>query len=122
MENDKARFKDEFKQRTYKFALDVIRLMEQLTMEQASLTKAIKGEDTLLKVKFDIEMAQEVQANDAVNAVFFRDGITESFDVLHFGIGEAEGFESYPGNKMGPRGIAERDEFFHQFRGVTNVN
>jgi four helix bundle protein len=36
MENDKARFKDEFKQRTYKFALDVIRLMEQLPMEQTS--------------------------------------------------------------------------------------
>ena len=36
MQKDKAKFKDEFKQRTYKFALDVIGFMEQLPMEQTS--------------------------------------------------------------------------------------
>jgi len=36
MQNDKSKFKDEFKSRVYKFALDVIGFMEQLPMEQTS--------------------------------------------------------------------------------------
>ena len=36
MQNDKAKFKDEFKGRTYKFALDVIGFVSQLSAEQTS--------------------------------------------------------------------------------------
>jgi len=36
MQNDRAKFKDEFKSRVYKLALDVIAFMEQLPMEQTS--------------------------------------------------------------------------------------
>jgi four helix bundle protein len=36
MQNDKVEFKDEFKRRVYKLALDVIRLVDRLPVEQAS--------------------------------------------------------------------------------------
>ena len=36
MQNDKVKFKDEFKSRTYKFALDVIKFVDQLPVEQTS--------------------------------------------------------------------------------------
>jgi len=36
MQNDRAKFKDEFKGRTYKFALDVIGFVGQLSTEQTS--------------------------------------------------------------------------------------
>jgi four helix bundle protein len=36
MQNDKAKFKDEFKRRVYKFALDVIGFVDRLPVEQAS--------------------------------------------------------------------------------------
>jgi four helix bundle protein len=36
MQNDKAKFKDEFKNRVYKFALDVIRFVDRLPVEQTS--------------------------------------------------------------------------------------
>ena len=36
LQNDRSKFKDEFKSRVYKLALDVIAFMEQLPMEQTS--------------------------------------------------------------------------------------
>ncbi|MDH5364233.1 MAG: four helix bundle protein [Dehalococcoidia bacterium] len=36
MQNDKAKFKDEFKRRVYKFALDVIGFVDRLSAEQTS--------------------------------------------------------------------------------------
>jgi len=36
MQNDKAKFKDEFKNRVYRFALDVIAFVDRLPAEQAS--------------------------------------------------------------------------------------
>jgi four helix bundle protein len=36
MQNDKAKYKDEFKRRVYKFALDVIGFVDRLPMEQTS--------------------------------------------------------------------------------------
>ena len=36
MQNDKAKFKDEFQARTYRFALDVIGFVDRLPMEQTS--------------------------------------------------------------------------------------
>lgn len=36
MQNDKAKFKNEFQARTYRFALDVIGFVDQLPMEQTS--------------------------------------------------------------------------------------
>jgi hypothetical protein len=36
MQNDKAKFKNEFKGRVYKFALDVIRFVGQLSPERTS--------------------------------------------------------------------------------------
>ena len=36
MQNDKAKFKDEFKNRVYRFALDVIRFVDRLPVEQTS--------------------------------------------------------------------------------------
>ncbi len=36
MGTEKERFKDEFRQRVYKFALDIIRYVEQLPKEQTS--------------------------------------------------------------------------------------
>lgn len=36
MQNEKAKFKDEFRQRVYIFALDIIRYVEQLPKEQTS--------------------------------------------------------------------------------------
>ena len=36
MQNDKAKFKDEFKRRVYKFALDIIGFVEQLPKGQVS--------------------------------------------------------------------------------------
>jgi len=36
MQNYKAKFKDEFQTRTYRFALDVIRFVDRLPMEQTS--------------------------------------------------------------------------------------
>ena len=36
MGTEKAKFKDEFRQRVYRFALDIIRFVEQLPKEQAS--------------------------------------------------------------------------------------
>jgi len=36
MQNDKAKFKNEFKRRVYKFALDVIGFVDKLSVEQTS--------------------------------------------------------------------------------------
>ena len=36
MQNDKAKFKNEFKGRVYRFALDVIKFVDQLPAEQTS--------------------------------------------------------------------------------------
>jgi len=36
MQNDKAKFKDEFKRRVYRFALNVIGFVERLPVEQTS--------------------------------------------------------------------------------------
>ena len=36
MQNDKAKFKEEFKGRVYRFALDVIGLVDRLSVEQTS--------------------------------------------------------------------------------------
>jgi len=38
MQSDKAKFKDEFKRRVYKFALDVIGFVDRLPVEQTSRT------------------------------------------------------------------------------------
>lgn len=36
MQNDKAKFKNEFKRRVYKFGLDVIGFVDKLAVEQTS--------------------------------------------------------------------------------------
>ena len=36
MQNDRAKFKDEFKSRTYRYALDVIKFADKLPVEQIS--------------------------------------------------------------------------------------
>jgi four helix bundle protein len=36
MQNDKAKFKDEFKRRVYRFALDIIEFVDRLPVEQTS--------------------------------------------------------------------------------------
>ena len=36
VQNEKAKFKDEFRQRVYRFALDIIRYVEQIPKEQTS--------------------------------------------------------------------------------------
>jgi four helix bundle protein len=42
VQNEKAKFKDEFRRRVYKFALDVIRYVEEISKEQTS--KIISGQ------------------------------------------------------------------------------
>ena len=65
-------------------------------------------------------MTQEIQANDAINAMLLREGITQGFDVFYLGIGEAEGFESDFRNKMALRGISKGGKIGYSGKFVSN--
>ena len=85
------------------------------------LAEAIKSQHSSLEVKADIKVAQEIEANDSVYPIFFRNGVAKDFDIFRFGISHAEGFESDFRNKMALRRIAEAGKFSCCFQGVTNV-
>lgn len=50
------------------------------------LTQVIECEDSLLKVESDIELAQEIQSNNAVNALLLRESIDKDIEVINFGL------------------------------------
>jgi len=79
-----------------------------LSLTSKELAQAIKGQHPPLEVQVDIKVAQEIEANDAVNAIFFRNGIAQGFDLFHLGISHAEGFEGYLGSEMSLRSVAGR--------------
>jgi hypothetical protein len=62
----------------------------------------------LLKVESDIEVAQEVQSNNAVNTVLLGNGIDKSIEVINFSISQGEGFEGDFGDNMGLGSITKR--------------
>jgi len=70
-------------------------------------TEAIEREDALLKVESDIELTQEVQSNNAINAIFFRDGIAQGFNISQPSISQTQGFQSYLGDKVSLGSITE---------------
>ncbi len=75
----------------------------------------------MLKVKFDIEMTQEVQANNTVNAVLLGEGIDKHIEVINFGISQAERAKSYFGYKVASRGVAKRDILGYLRKVITNL-
>ena len=64
----------------------------------------------MLKVESDIEVAQEVQSNNAINTVLLGNGIDKSIEVINFSISQGEGFEGDFGDNMGLGGISKRDK------------
>ena len=72
-----------------------------------SCVSPIEREDALLKVESDIELAQEIQSNNAVDTVLLREGVDKDIEVINFSVGQGKGFESYLRDNMTLGGITK---------------
>ena len=61
----------------------------------------------MLKVESDIELTQEIKADNAINAVLLREGIAQGFNIFHPSISQTQGFQSYLGDKVSLGSITE---------------
>jgi len=80
----------------------------------------IQRKDALPEVQPDIELAQEIQSNKAINAVFFGEGVAQGFNILHPGISQTQRFQSHLGDNVSLGGIAKGSEIACCFEGVAN--
>ena len=74
-------------------------------------------EDPALKVEGNVELTQEVEADNAVNSVVLGEGVTEDFEIFNPGAGQTEGLEGHFTNKVASRSITEGSQLAHCFRG-----
>lgn len=80
-------------------------------------TEFPEHEDPAFEVEGEVEVTQEVKADNAVNPIFLGEGVTEDLEIFNAGSGQAEGFESHLGNEMASGSVAEGGQSAHCFRG-----